>query len=1189
MTIFALILSLCFTQGQLFVEIIYSNATDLNLISYTSNFLKQTLNNQIELRETIFTHCSDTAYFAEAQVIIDLTSSLWFGSCIKHLANQAHFIIISSNPSSESYNEWQFFSSYHIQEHYDALLNLVEFFNWDKFIIISSHNSEEIYNGSLNGFSDKNIKFFNFAENETQDHADQLIGKLIKPTGIKNIAILNEGNSAEKLVESLKKKNIFSSGCGIILGSKSLWNIKEDGVLAYIELGLENSVDNYSYEALAYAKFIKLILEFQDFSDSFKLRLFLEENTKNHHLQPKFSLINIQNSSKAKVGEIYQNLSINDKIFFPGNSIVVPNSPISNITISMADGVTNPGYINSSYSYPVKWGAQFALSKIKETNILEGFEIIVQHTDCGAEVYSPTYSYSCFNKLKTQLGVGLLTTTTAPTCIGNILSLRKLGISIPHISENAPAPTLTNKKVYPEFMRVIKDSRYNAGVLFSLIATFNWKNIIVYYENSTGPIMVYQYFEKMTNSTNINIINKPSERLIKINYRHTDYAQYKPWMLNAINLKTRIWILFVNAPSEFYFIEDLYDTGLKRGDAIFLFYNRIAFALPTEPDPIQSQKLLELLYGSIAVDQADWVGDYGQQLKEGYVKVFGSDTVFRCFSFDAAMLLLNGIKYTIDQGENVEDTAILNANLRVQKFIGCSGTVSVDPDSNQRSTSMMSIFNLKWNEAKNLLYEFPAGKYDLGSAQLIQFYDNINWYDNTTDIPSDTITYSECPFDKNHAKYSEKGASILYCVGLFIVVVTTSTTFYIWKRWWKVEIPNLTTKSLIKFEDYVAMTMIFIYFLQYLAMGPDLDKYDKYSDWLGRYAVINFHWLTKGKIFWLYVNIVIGAVGLWLYFCVHIILRLEAKFVNFFSTSSTNLATILMPLLGNAFFLPIVSVLLSIFQCDQSIGDELSQSFVRNDCNQFCYKKYHLPIAIVSLIALIVYLPLAIYFRPFWDHSNDDANIKPRSLFLMVKSLLQVCIIVLNKTVKVYSQSLHGACYILLFLGFLLFCIKKKPYNYDRCNLWSIISYCAIIWSVSLSSLFWILPVKMYSIWLAFEYIGWGLMIAFGLCYQKNHYPSLLYSEEAPDITLFFRFSLGSTILASEINESNRERSHRKKYLPSVIEKTKLKKITQDSVLSISNAPNNLFTHRVSSLLVEEQDNSAIDISSSRSLIGAKI
>jgi len=240
---------------------------------------------------------------------------------------------------------------------------------------------------------------------------------------------------------------------------------------------------------------------------------------------------------------------------------------------------------------------------------------------------------------------------------------------------------------------------------------------------------------------------------------------------------------------------------------------------------------------------------------------------------------------------------------------------------------------------------------------------------------------------------------------------------------------------LAKLEDYFAMLLIFLYFLQYLAIGPDIGQYDRLSSWLSSYAIINLGWITEGKMFWYYVKAVLIAVIFWIYFSFIIIFKFEGKFNNFFFHYSQTFAELLMPILGNAGFLPIVSVLLNVIQCDQAIGNDLSQSFVRKDCSVFCWQGSHLSTAICSIIALILYLPLAIYFRPYWDNSSDYINIKTRPLFLMVKSLLQIFIIILNKTLKKHNQSLYGLIYIVSFLGFLYLCLKKKPYNYDRCNL----------------------------------------------------------------------------------------------------------------------------------------------------------
>lgn len=74
----------------------------------------------------------------------------------------------------------------------------------------------------------------------------------------------------------------------------------------------------------------------------------------------------------------------------------------------------------------------------------------------------------------------------------------------------------------------------------------------------------------------------------------------------------------------------------------------------------------------------------------------------------------------------------------------------------------------------------------------------------------------------------------------------------------------------------------------------------------------------------------------------------------------------LLPVLGNLGFLPIISTLLNVFVCDESIGDGFDESFLAKDCYEFCWKDFHLIYALASIVGLLVYEPLAVYARPFW-------------------------------------------------------------------------------------------------------------------------------------------------------------------------------------------------------------------------------
>lgn len=200
----------------------------------------------------------------------------------------------------------------------------------------------------------------------------------------------------------------------------------------------------------------------------------------------------------------------------------------------------------------------------------------------------------------------------------------------------------------------------------------------------------------MTQHSALNILNDESSRMIKMNYRKSDFLEYKDMLKTLTKLKSRIYIVFMSYPQLYHFIEGLYDAGLRRGDAILIGGNtKMTYPLIQETDENSKRKIIELLYNSITFDQAEWIGEYGQKIKEGFIKEYSEETDFRCISFDAAMLILNGIKYTLNKGEDIWDSNVLNQGIRYQKFMGCSGFVSINPDGNDRSTSIVAIYNIR--------------------------------------------------------------------------------------------------------------------------------------------------------------------------------------------------------------------------------------------------------------------------------------------------------------------------------------------------------------------------------------------------------------------------------------------------------------------------------------------------------------
>lgn len=81
---------------------------------------------------------------------------------------------------------------------------------------------------------------------------------------------------------------------------------------------------------------------------------------------------------------------------------------------------------------------------------------------------------------------------------------------------------------------------------------------------------------------------------------------------------------------------------------------------------------------------------------------------------------------------------------------------------------------------------------------------------------------------------------------------------------------------------------------------------------------------------------------------------------------SGEMVELFLPILGNMSFLPIISTLFNVFKCTESTGDSFTDSFMDKDCYEYCWKNDHLIFALISLFALMIYHPLAVYARPLW-------------------------------------------------------------------------------------------------------------------------------------------------------------------------------------------------------------------------------
>ncbi|CAG9309795.1 unnamed protein product [Blepharisma stoltei] len=1108
---------------SIILYIIWNSFTNLSLISDIKALIDQNFQDQADFSLVFSQNLSGSHLTAGSQnIILDLGFDWSLSKSIKEFAEENQAIIINIHRSIGSFSEWEFFTHCSWKDQSEALFIVTTYLNWQKFIVIS----DEIYNQDdefFNLFYDKDYQWYFFSNCNDENSADLFIGKIIQSIGIRNIVILNKGESARLLLKSLEQHNFLINGTGIIVGSEGSWGLYGNGAISYAESGLESANSYNSYESLSIIKFLKLVFNFPPASSSLELLEFLNKNTINHHPISNFTLLNMENNKTIGKGSIFdRNLTISNPLNFPGNSSIIPNSPTTDVNIWIGDGTKNPNSPSDPSSTRSMLGEYLALSYWKSLHALDGFNITVTHTDCGALAYNATLGLSCFSNLLATPGVGYLTSLYPFIAIGYIYTLRSLNCSIPNISPYAPSNLLQNQTLFPEFMTVTKDDRFNIQVILDLAVVFGWKRFIVAYDKEN--IESYKYFLAKIEQFNMEIVNNPDQRMIESYYTVDKYSEWENWFKSIISLKARLFIIFFAPPYWFNVVESFYDAGLRIGDSIFLFNAKVVYSMIWEKNPKQLNKLIEILYGTVIINQAEWIGDFGKTMKRDYIITYGKSTDFRCLAFDAAMLLLNGIEFTIKQGKNVMNYEIMNSSLRKQKFLGCSGTVSIEQGSNQRSLPTIGIYNIKWNNSAQSLYEDFVGKYDASSVQLITLYSSIIWYDNTTIIPTDLIIYENgCPFPEKLIFRSEKGAGILYLISGSLIIITAIEALFIWKMFWKnIKIEKLKNAVQAHIEDYFLMGILAVDSLQFISQGPDIPESFLWLSKACSYSLVNFDSSVNGNLYWGYLYIAQIISCYWVITAFILICKLfniNSAILQY----ARSLALLLLPIIGHFLFVPIISVLLSIFQCDQGVDSNITDSFIRQDCNTYCWDNKYFIWGSFSIASLVTYIPLSINFRYFHQNINDYINIKMKPIFILEKAIFQVIIVSMNKTLKIYDESLHGLCCIILISIMILLSFKQRPYNYIRMNIWLIISYFGILWSFILSSLYWYTKFEALMMWTLLQYSVWFWLIIIGVLIQFKFFPSLLLTEKAADISIFFRFSIGSKISAIEINKMLKE------------------------------------------------------------------
>ncbi|MBV5280469.1 MAG: hypothetical protein J0651_04300 [Actinobacteria bacterium] len=282
--------------------------------------------------------------------------------------------------------------------------------------------------------------------------------------------------------------------------------------------------------------------------------------------------------------------------------------------------------------------------------------------------------------------------------------------------------------------------------------------------------------------------------------------------------------------------------------------------------------------------------------------------------------------------------------------------------------------------------------------------------------------------------------------------------------------------------------------------------------------------LTQGA-FWTALNTALGFVVLWTVVFI-------GKLTGCLGKISRGLdywTELVLPFVGNGAFMPLLSMLFSVFLCSKATSSDLTDSFLNADCYQRCWKDWHFPYILITSLVLAVFTPFAVFTRPLWQGLQRTGSVKQSPPGLMLKSIVQLVLVAAQTSLKEDYAQAYAVVFFTIMGLFAASTGLLRQYNYERMNLWySLATIAVLLYAVSGYLADYVQSESV--LWVAIASISvLSLLLVTGLVLQCTlpRFASRLYRRKNKDIHSLFTFAFTGGARASEalrnhytINES---------------------------------------------------------------------
>ena len=1007
---------------------------------------------------------------------------------------------------SEGANKnFTFYSEYSDECFGKSIISITEFLSLSEpsFVWTFSYENSKIFN-----FIQKNsyteFSYVSLSESLSIQDVASSLSNILKQKGIMNYIFLHKEDTCESFSQGFETSYLTKKGNVALFFTECIYQAFYDGYLFLTYKSFEYVKSKNDYKLSKLKKFLNPFIE----SDLPKNEI-LQKLQSLYNSKCEFSIVNIQAGQLKIIGTLEDSkISLNDTIIYIGSITNLTNYKFPTIVISANTGSFNPNGAPRAYSnIGHQQGTQFAVEKINRDHLLFPHHILKLYgeVDCGVSIFDYNYSKSCFTHHRPEMGVVYIPTIFSIT-LPILKQLSSLNLSLPFIGGIGSSGLLSNKHEYPYFTRTCSPSSDFASAWANLIRLYGWTKIIAHYTNDSFGTTAYRILNNSQETYGFKFINDEKFRPIDLIFDNQTVKLYAEHMKDSISLGCNIHFLMMGDPTPYFWFEGLYDLGVRRGDFTFVLFTSTGLS-NFEAANANVKKRKELMHGTLLIFNGAWVGEYGAQVKQEYLK-YRESAWGRSYFIDAVYSAGVTSKLLIDQGKAYEDKDVFMSALRNVRFLGATGMISFSSDSNDRNIYYYNVFNFYEDKDGTWHDEAVALISPLSTVYYTVLKDTV-WVSG--EMPKSMKEYySNCPFRKDQIQDSSRGVAIKISVSIVLLFISSVLTVYSLKRLRFRKIIMLKIKAYIVFEDYLTLGFIFIEVLQMISIGPSFSAFNQFLSNISEILSLNLSKVTRFKdtTFWVIFLSMLSISYFWIFILISSYFRIFRCFSSLLRRIE-EIKIYLIPIVSNYLFLPTIVSLISILMCDKSISGKSTDSYLNYDCNTFCWRDSHIVYSFLSSIQFIIYIPLAILYRTIWQEENKVLNIRTNSVYLIIKNLTVVVLVILGKILKDDFELVHGIVFlVVVFLLFVLVLILKNPYNYDRANLWCKIMIVCVLWNTIVCLIGNFVLVEIYAA-VILQISGWICIGVFGVFLQSRLPENALVSAKGRSIVELFKFAFG--------------------------------------------------------------------------------